>query len=199
VPFAGDWDCDGVATPGLYRRSDGYVYLRSSNTEGIADIEFFFGNPGDVPLVGDFDGDGCDTVSIYRPSEGRVFVINELGADNGGLGNAEFDFYFGDTGDRPFVGDFDGDGIDGVGLHRPSTGFVYFRNQLTSGSADLSFFYGDPGDVILAGDWDGDGDDTVAVYRPSSGVVYLNLENAESPADWEIELGGGYVAAVAAS
>jgi hypothetical protein len=70
---------------------------------------------------------------------------------------------------------------------------------LTSGSADLSFFYGDPGDVILAGDWDGDGDDTVAVYRPSSGVVYLNLENAESPADWEIELGGGYVAAVAAS
>ncbi|HLF43456.1 MAG TPA: glycosyl hydrolase, partial [Acidimicrobiia bacterium] len=36
VPFSGDWDCDGVETPGLYRRSDGYVYLRNSNSEGVA-------------------------------------------------------------------------------------------------------------------------------------------------------------------
>ncbi|HHC07443.1 MAG TPA: hypothetical protein ENK55_01820, partial [Actinobacteria bacterium] len=35
-PFMGDWDCDGVDTPGLYRRSDGYVYLRNSNTQGVA-------------------------------------------------------------------------------------------------------------------------------------------------------------------
>ena len=28
-PFMGDWDCDGVDTPGLYRRSDGYAYLRN--------------------------------------------------------------------------------------------------------------------------------------------------------------------------
>ncbi|MDH3731379.1 MAG: hypothetical protein OES13_09715, partial [Acidimicrobiia bacterium] len=24
VPFVGDWDCDGVDTPGLYRQADGY-------------------------------------------------------------------------------------------------------------------------------------------------------------------------------
>ena len=59
VPFLGDWDGDGIETPGLYRQSDGYVYLRNTNTQGIADIKFFFGNPGDVPLAGDFDGDGC--------------------------------------------------------------------------------------------------------------------------------------------
>jgi len=49
----------------MYRESDGYVYLRNSNTQGIADIRSFFGNPGDIPIVGDFDADGCDT-SIYR-------------------------------------------------------------------------------------------------------------------------------------
>ena len=86
VPFIGDWDCDGVDTPGLYRQSDGFVYLRNSNTQGVADIEFFFGNPGDVPLVGDFNGDGCDTVSIYRPAEHRFYVINRLGEGTGGLG-----------------------------------------------------------------------------------------------------------------
>ena len=42
VAFAGDWNCDGVDTPGLYRQSDGFVYLRNSNTQGVADIQFFF-------------------------------------------------------------------------------------------------------------------------------------------------------------
>ena len=189
VAFMGDWNGDGTATPGLYRQSDGFVYLRNSNTQGVADITFYFGNPGDVPLVGDFDGDGDDTVAIYRPAEGRVFIIDELGQDGGGLGAASFDFYFGNPGDVPFVGDFDGDGIDTVGLYRVSTGFVYFRNSLTSGVAELEFYYGDPGDVILAGDWDGDGDDTVAVYRPSTGSVYVNLENAPGTADYTLPVG----------
>ncbi|MCI0544190.1 MAG: SpoIID/LytB domain-containing protein, partial [Actinobacteria bacterium] len=39
--FMGDWNCDGVETPGLYRQSDGYVYLRDSNTQGVADVSFF--------------------------------------------------------------------------------------------------------------------------------------------------------------
>lgn len=188
IPFMGDWNGDGVATPGLYRQSDGYVYVRFSNTQGVADREFFFGNPGDVPLIGDFDGDGRDSVSIWRASEARVYVINELGDDGKGLGRADFAYYFGNPGDQPFVGDFDGDNVDTIGLYRQSTGFVYFRNSLTTGVADLSFFYGDPGDVIMAGDWDGDGDDTVAVYRPSTRRVYMNLENSSGAADWS-----GYV------
>ncbi len=180
VPFMGDWDGDGVATPGLYRRADGYVYLRGSNSQGVADVKFFFGNPGDLPVVGDFDGDGKDTVSIYRPSNSMIYIVNELGANDGGLGAADFSYLFGNPGDVAFVGDFDGNGIDSVGLYRQSSGFVYFRNSLSTGVADLDFFYGNPGDVILAGDWDGDGDDTVAVYRPSDGRVYVNLKNARS-------------------
>jgi hypothetical protein len=73
-PFMGDWDCDGIETPGLYRQSDGFVYLRNSNTEGIADYEFFFGNPGDVPIVGDFDGDGCDTGRWWRAGGCRLLL-----------------------------------------------------------------------------------------------------------------------------
>jgi len=184
IPFMGDWDGDGVDTPGLYRQSDGYVYVRDSNTQGIATSEFFFGNPGDFPLVGDFDGDGKDSVSIWRALENRVYVINELGEDEKGLGAADYFFEFGNPGDTPFVGDFDGDGIDTVGLHRVSTGFVYFSNTNETGTADETFFFGDAGDQILAGDWDGDGDDSVGVYRPADGRLYLNLENAPGTADW---------------
>ena len=183
VPFSGDWNCDGVDTVGLYRRSDGYVYLRNSNTQGVADITFFFGNPGDLPVAGDFDGDGCDTVSIYRPSLQGFYIINRLGEDGGGLGAADYSFMFGDPGDKPFVGDFNADGVDTIGLHRESTGLVYFRNNNSTGVADFEFIFGDPGDKILAGDWDGDGDDTVGVYRPGNGLVYLRNSNTQGIAD----------------
>ena len=182
-PIVGDWDCDGDDTPGMYRQSDGYVYLRNSNTQGVADIRFFFGNPGDVPIAGDFDDDGCDTVSIYRPSEGRFLIINELGENDGGLGAAESSYLFGDMGDKPFVGDFDGDGVDTVGLHRESTGLVYFRNTHTQGVADRQFIFGDPGDRLIAGDWNHDGIDSPGVFRPASTTFYLRYTNTEGSAD----------------
>jgi hypothetical protein len=189
LPMMGDWDGDGIDTPGLYRQSDGFVYLRNSNTEGIADIRFFFGNPGDVPLAGDFDGDGFDTVSIYRPAEGKIYVINELGANDGGLGAADLEYLFGDLGDKPFVGDFDGDGIETVGLHRESTGFVYFRNSHTQGIADNSFFFGDPGDRFVAGDWVGGGFDTPGLFRPSNLTWYFRHSNTAGNADDQFPFG----------
>ena len=197
VPFVGDWDCDGVDTPGLYRRSDGYVYLRNSNSQGVADVRFFFGNPGDLPLAGDFDGDGCDTVSIWRPSEARVYIINELGENDGGLGAAEVEYYFGNPGDQPFVGDFDADGIDTIGLYRESTGFVYFRNSHTQGVSDRSFVYGNPGDRIVAGDWTGAGaGDTVAVFRPGVRRLLVRYHNGPGFADAALEPPGPATVAV---
>ncbi len=188
--FMGDWDCDGIDTPGLYRRSDGYVYLRNSNTQGVADISFFFGNPGDLPLAGDFDGDGCDTVSIYRPSQGRFFIVNHLGKGDSGLGAADYSYLFGNPGDAPFMGDWNGDGIDTPGLRRNSNGFVYLRHSNTQGNAEISYFYGNPGDLVFSGDWDGDGDDTLGLYRPSNGTVYLRNTNNTGIADLAFIMGG---------
>jgi Tol biopolymer transport system component len=183
LPFLGDWDGDGVETPGLYRQSDGFIYLRNSNTQGVADIRFFFGNPGDIPLAGDFDGDGFDTISIYRPSEARIYVIDQLGSDDGGLGAAAYSYLFGNPGDKPFIGDFNGDGIDTVGLHRESTGMVYYRNSNTQGIAENTFVYGDPGDRLVAHDWNDDGRDSPAVFRPGNHTVYFLFVNANGVAD----------------
>jgi hypothetical protein len=188
----GDWDCDGDETPGLYRQSDGFVYLRDSNDQGVATIRFFFGDPGDIPLAGDFDGDGCDTVSIYRPSESRIYVINELGANDGGLGAADFSYIFGNPGDNPFVGDFDNDLIDEVGLHRESTGLVYFRNTHTQGNADSQFIFGDPGDKIIAAEWarrGAPGPETVGLFRPSTCNIFLRYTNTQGNANETLTYG----------
>lgn len=192
VPLMGDWDCDGTATPGMYRESNGFVYLRNSNTTGVADMEFFYGVAGDIPIVGDFNNNGCDTLGIYRA--GRVYIKNTLGT-----GFADFDFWYGVPGDRPFTGDFDGDGVTTVGLYRESTGFVYFRNTLDTGPADFEFFYGEPSDRIMAGDWNGDGSDTVAVYRPSTDKVYFRMTNTFGEADYTLDAPEtGFVEALAA-
>jgi hypothetical protein len=190
VPFVGDWNCDGIDTPGLYRQSDGFVYLRNSNTQGPADIRFFFGNPGDLPLAGDFNDDGCDTVSIYRSSEQRIYIINKLGANDGGLGAADFSYIFGNPGDKPFVGDFNGDGVDTVGLHRESTGFVYFRQSHTQGNADNQFFFGDPGDRFVTGDWGVvDEIDTPGLFRPSNTTFFFRHSNTQGNADESLVMG----------
>lgn len=183
TPFMGDWDCDGIDTPGSYRQSDGYVYLRNAYSQGIADLSFFFGDPGDVPIAGDFDGDGCDTVSVYRPSNQKFYIINQLGDDDMGLGAADTSYVFGDPGDKPFIGDFDGDGIDTIGLHRESTGLVYYRNSHTQGIADGQFLFGDPGDLLIAHDWNDDGTDSPGVFRPGSTTVYLRFTNTQGVAD----------------
>jgi parallel beta-helix repeat protein len=178
-PLMGDWDCDGDQTPAMYRRSAGSMYLRNSNTQGIADRSFWFGIPGDVPLVGDFDGDGCDTMAIYRPSQAKFYLSDELGNVT-----ADRVFYYGDFGDTPIVGDWNGDGVDTIGVYRASTGLIALRNSNTPGAPDRTFYFGDPHDKVIVGDWDGDGVDTIAVYRPSTGVLHITNSNRSGVASY---------------
>ena len=65
TPFLGDFNRDGVRTPGLYRPTTGLAYVRNTLDTGVADLSWFIGNPEDQPIVGDFDGDGTDSVGVY--------------------------------------------------------------------------------------------------------------------------------------
>lgn len=183
VPLMGDWDCDGVDTPGSYRLSTGGVTLRNDNSSGAAHRSFFFGNPGDRAVAGDFDGDGCDSVSVYRSHRATAYVNNVLD-----LGIAEFEFLFGNPGDRAFAGDFDGDGVDTIGLHRDSAGRVFLPGSVRT-AADRTVGFGNPGDMLIAGDWDGDGVDTPGAYRPSTGVFYFKNSNETGAADGAVFVG----------
>jgi len=190
IPFVGDWDCDGEDTPGLFRASDAFAYLRNTNTTGIADTRFIFGNPDDVPLAGDFNGDGCDTLSVYRPSEQRFYIVNDLGQNGASLGAADYFFTFGNPGDQPVVGDWDGDGTDEVGLHRESSGLFYYRNTIDTGFADGEFFFGDPGDRFITGDWGVvDRKESPAVFRPPNATFYFRHTNTPGVADTQLSFG----------
>jgi spore germination protein YaaH len=142
-PLLGDWDCDGTTTPGQHRAADGFIYLRDSVTQGIADRRFYFGNPGDVPVAGDWDGDGCDTVSLWRPSERRVFIIDRLGSADAGLGAADHSYAAGAPGQVPFA--LPQGAVDIVAFHDPNSGEVFIDGERG--------YFGDPGDIVVAGRW----------------------------------------------
>lgn len=184
IGVVGDWDCDGIDTPGMFRPGNGFAYVANANETTVASTEFYFGLGGDIPLAGDWDGDGCDSLAIYRPSQGKVYLSNTLRTQL-----ADVDYFFGTPGDVPFAGDFNGDGRDEVGLYRPGDGFVYFRYEQTSGAADKAYYFGDPGDRIVAGDWNGNGTDTLAVHRKSEGRWYFRLDNSQGFADHILEAG----------
>ena len=163
VPLLGDWDGDGVQTPGWY--DDGRVALRNSSTTGHAEVEFVYGRAGDLPLVGDWDGDGIDTIGIVRAG-GQWHLRNSHAG-----GAADEVFTYGRVGARgedvPLVGDWDGDGRDTIGIVRD--GQWHLRHTLSGGPGQEVFTYGRIGprgdDLALVGDWDGDGLDTVGIVR----------------------------------
>ncbi len=194
MPYAGDWNCDGVTTLGLYRVSTGFLFLRNSNTQGIADINIYYGNPGDLPIAGDWNGNGCETVGIFRPSEGRFYLRN---SNTQGVGDLSLEF--GQAGDVPVAGDWDGDGDDTIGVYRPSNKTLYLSNSVTEPNVDFQWVYSgaEAGDKIIVGDWDGDGVDTVGVFRPSQNLFYLRDTYTQSGANIEIELGKGHMTPVA--
>ncbi|MCB1247019.1 MAG: right-handed parallel beta-helix repeat-containing protein, partial [Acidimicrobiia bacterium] len=89
-----------------------------------------------------------------------------------------------------FAGDFDGDGVETIGLHRNSTGRVYITNT-PNGRAATPVVFGNQDDQILAGDWDGDGDATIAAYRPSTGMFYYRNSNSTGPGTGQLFVGRG--------
>lgn len=193
TPLLGDWDCDGIETPGVYRPPTGQVFLRNAVEDGPIEVDYNISRSDIVPLVGDFDGDGCDTVSYYLPAEGLVVVFNTQEAAVAATEETtslDLEYEFGIEGDLAFVGDFDGDGIDTIGLFRPSNGVFYLKNTHTGGPADIEFAFGASGDLPISGDWtDQDGADSVAVYRPTTGTFFFRYDNSAGPPDETLELG----------
>jgi hypothetical protein len=173
---------NGSDTTGVFRPSNGLLYLKNKNETGFADIALNYGLPGDTPVVGDWDGNGTVTIGVYR--NGYFYLRNE-----NTIGFATIVFPFGNPGDQPIAGDWDGDGVDTIGTYRPSNGQFFLRNSNGEGAAEMSFYLGNVGDVGIAGDWDGDGLDTTGVFRPSNGLLYLKNRNETGFADIALNYG----------
>jgi hypothetical protein len=170
----------GPDTTGVFRPSNGALYLKNHNTTGFADVQINYGIGGDYPIVGDWDGNGTVTIGIYRNGS---FYLRNLNT----IGFADIVFPFGAPGDQPIAGDWDGNGVDTIGVYR--AGQFFLRNSNSTGAPSAAFALGIPGDIGIAGDWDGNGSDSTGVFRPSNGALFLKYQNTTGFADVQINYG----------
>ncbi len=129
------------------------------------------------PVVsGDWNGDKTSEISLFSSAKAiwsldlnNNFLWDELPSDSS--------FKFGSAKDIPISGDWDGDGIDTIGLFRPSTKTWYLKSANNSSSSRTTFVWGSSTDKPIVGDWDGDGKDTIGFFRPSTATFYLKNNN----------------------
>jgi uncharacterized protein (DUF2141 family) len=116
-----------------------------------------FGQSGDLPVVGNWDGAG-EKIGIFRPQSGEWLLdLNDNGMWDGSPVDRLFG-PFGQFGDRPVVGDWDGTGVIRIGVFRPSTGQWFLdmngNGQLDDCSVDACLGpFGQTGDRPVVGKW----------------------------------------------
>lgn len=177
LPVTGDWDGNGIDDVGIFRPSTGQFQLRIPGLRPLVSIVTVnFGQSGDIPVAGDWNGDGIDTPGVFRPAVGAWLLTNGPNINNT-TPPIDLSFSFGQIGDIPLAGDWNGDGLDTPGVFRPA-GALFILSNSFLGTTDITpFVFGLAKSLALAGDWDGDGVSTVGVFNPTTGVMSLNNTN----------------------
>ena len=158
----GDWDGDGAETPatfaaGVWQLSS-HVVRPSGTPPTVA-----FGQAGDHPVTGDWNGDGLTDLGVVRGNEWLLTLAPVPTTADPSAPVVWRDLTFGQVGARPVTGDWDGDGVTGLGM-------VSGRHWELAASVDrlgsaTPISFGRPGDVPVTGDWNGTGRDGIGVVR----------------------------------
>ena len=134
------------------------------------------------PIAGDWDGpdgDGLtvDTPGLYdwRTNTWHLYASNDPNAFQArtihGPNHRQQSW-------KPIAGDWDGDGVDTVGLYIPSMNIWYLNNKTDGSITDLVTVRGPRHNRTdwrpIAGDWNLGGSDKIGLYVPGSNIWYLN-------------------------
>ncbi len=171
-----DYDGDGRTDIAVFRDNIpgagnfAYFYITNSSDNSFRPVQF--GANGDVPVSGDWDGDGKADLGVYRDGSltgGQSYFFYRPSSQPG----VDFrSIAWGGTGDKPLVGDFDGDGKLDAAVFRPSNAVWYILKSLNNQVVQLQF--GLSTDIPVPADYDGDGITNIAVFRPSNGYWYTS-------------------------
>jgi uncharacterized delta-60 repeat protein len=162
-PFDFIFSRDGIADATVFRPSNQLWYGAGG---------YPFGTASDILVPADYiknlsyQDDFSAELAYFRPSTGDWYIS----PDNGNPFTTIVT-HWGQNGDIPAPGDFDGDAKADLTVFRPSTGDWWIRNS--NDNSITALHWGLNGDKPVPGDYDGDGRDDIAVFRPSLGDWYI--------------------------
>jgi hypothetical protein len=191
VRVLGDWNHDGVETPGIFDAGQWQLWNQVQRPSSPA-VTVSFGQAGDIPVTGDWNGDGITDLGVVHGSTWTLALGPVVDGSSPGVWH---EVTFGGSG-VPVTGDWNGDGIDGIGT---VTGRAWLlANTVTRPGHAFTVWYGRPGDRPVVGDWDGDGRDGLGVVRGNTWFLSNRVVGATSarqvtltaadgtPASWRV-------------
>ena len=174
--FVEDFDGDGQDDFGVFRPgSPGKFFIVRS----LTDTMYFedFGQTGDdATVTGDYDGDGKADIALYReganPGDQSFWFWRPLNA-GGGFNTVTW----GQNGDTPAPGDYDGDSKNDFVVQRADANGVNgrFWKRLTTAGISTEMF-GLRNDTVAPGDYDDDGKTDLMVVRDEGGFLKWEFE-----------------------
>jgi hypothetical protein len=197
IPLVGDFNGDGKDDVACVDPDNDVIWVALSDGHGFGPAtEWIFPNQllppgpssapnwtGYVPVVGDFNGDGMSDIALIDNTGHRVAVALSRASYFSGT-SWIWNSSFGNPGETPGAGDFNGDGMDDIVTFTPGHN-VYV--SLSNGTSfvqsgwnwNISFSGGS--EVPGVGDFNGDGkSDVVTFTRGTDGSVYVSLSNGQS-------------------
>jgi len=178
LPVTGDWDGDGKTDIGVYGVMWPGDPQAVAHEPGLPDAANEpTGEQKNVPPLPEEATTGWRTLKHTAAGALRADVIDHV-------------FAYGDVGDVPVSGDFNGDGIDTVGLFNDGVWTLDANGDGRWQSTDKTCEFGKPGDVPVVADFDGNGVDELAVFRKGRWIVDSNRNRAIDAQDKVFELGG---------
>ena len=181
VPLMGDWNGDGLMTPGYYSGGAWFTTNVSLTSDTWTQKTTFGGASGDVPVVGMIDKDPIADVGVFN---------NGIWKWQPSTGKTVPDDNFGQAGDVPIVGDWNGDGRSDLGVVRAGTWILRITGEVKrpawiSKTVDVqvapeanaivvSFPFGAPTSLPVVGDWNADGKAEPGVVSGSTWMVAIN-------------------------
>jgi hypothetical protein len=178
LPVTGDWDGDGKTDIGIFGPAWPGDPMAVKREPGLPDPSNRpSGRVKNVPPTPHEAALGARTMKLTSHGQMREDLIDHV-------------FHYGSVGDRPVTGDWNGDGIDTIGVFRKGAWHVDIDGDGKWTPADGASQFGEEGDTPVVGDWNGDGLDDVGVYRAGTWFLDMNANRQLDAQDKVFEFGG---------
>lgn len=178
-PVIGDWDGDGKDDVAIFGRQWQRDLMRIVRDPGLPDPANLRRRQVDLREAATMRESGRENPPrlLRRGNEGvlRADAVDHV-------------FQYGEQADTPVAGDWNGDGIDQVGVFRGGYWMLDADGDGRWNDRDRRVEFGKPGDIPIVGDFNGDGIDEIGVVRGDTWFIDTDGDQRLTANDLQIRV-----------